>query len=38
MGRNKELNGAKSAKKDDFYTGLHDIEDEMRHYKAHHRR
>ena len=37
MGRNKELNGAKSAKKDDFYTGLHDIEDEMRHYKAHFR-
>lgn len=37
MGRNKELNGAKSAKKDDFYTGLHDIEDEMRHYKDHFR-
>ena len=37
MGRNKELNGAKSTKKDDFYTGLHDIEDEMRHYKDHFR-
>jgi len=32
---NKNLNAAKSAKKDEFYTQLVDIENELRHYKAH---
>lgn len=32
---NKNLNQAKSAKKDEFYTQLADIENELRHYKAH---
>lgn len=31
----KELNSAKSAKNDEFYTQLSDIELEMKHYKAH---
>lgn len=35
MARNKELNAAKEAKKDEFYTQLVDIEDELRHYKQH---
>jgi len=30
---NKTLNKAKSAKQDEFYTQLSDIEKEMRHYK-----
>ena len=29
------LNNAKSAKKDDFYTQLDTIENELRHYKDH---
>lgn len=32
---NKILNKAKSAKKDEFYTQLSDIENELRHYKQH---
>ena len=32
---NKNLNAAKSAKKDEFYTQLVDIENELRHYRAH---
>lgn len=32
---NKNLNQAKSAKKDEFYTQLADIENELRHYKDH---
>ncbi len=32
---NKNLHKAKSAKKDEFYTQLADIEKELRHYKAH---
>lgn len=32
---NKNLNQAKSAKKDEFYTLLSDIENELRHYKEH---
>jgi hypothetical protein len=32
---NKNLNKAKSSKKDEFYTQLTDIEKEMRHYKKH---
>ena len=32
---NKNLNQAKNAKKDEFYTQLVDIENELRHYKAH---
>ncbi len=32
---NKNLNQAKSAKKDEFYTQLADIENELRHYKEH---
>lgn len=38
-GRNnsKSLSNAKSARKDEFYTGLPDIEDEMRRYKAYFR-
>lgn len=34
---NKLLNDAKKAKKDEFYTQLSDIENELRHYKAHFR-
>ena len=32
---NKNLNQAKSAKKDEFYTQLVDIESELKHYKEH---
>ena len=32
---NKNLNQAKSAKQDEFYTQLSDIENELRHYKQH---
>lgn len=32
---NKNLNTAKTGKKDEFYTQLSDIEKELRHYKAH---
>ena len=32
---NNNLNQAKNAKKDEFYTQLVDIENELRHYKAH---
>ncbi|MCR5550357.1 MAG: adenine-specific methyltransferase EcoRI family protein [Bacteroidales bacterium] len=32
---NKNLNAAKNAKKDEFYTQLVDIENELRHYKQH---
>ena len=32
---NKNLNQAKNAKKDEFYTQLIDIENELKHYKAH---
>ena len=32
---NKNLNAAKTAKKDEFYTQLSDIENECRHYKEH---
>lgn len=31
---NRGLQGAKKAKKDEFYTQLPDIERELRHYKA----
>lgn len=34
---NKNLQAAKSAKKDEFYTQLSDIEKELRHYKEHFR-
>lgn len=34
---NKTLNSAKKAKKDEFYTQLSDIENELRHYKEHFR-
>ena len=34
---NKNLNAAKSAKKDEFYTQLVDIENELKHYKEHFR-
>ena len=34
---NKLLNDAKQAKKDEFYTQLSDIENELRHYKEHFR-
>lgn len=34
---NKDLNQAKRAKKDEFYTQLSDIEAELRHYKEHFR-
>ncbi|MCY4158098.1 MAG: hypothetical protein OXF48_00600, partial [Bacteroidetes bacterium] len=33
MKKNVNLHGAKSAKKDEFYTQLRDIENELRHYK-----
>lgn len=32
---NRSLNTAKAAKKDEFYTQLHDIENELRHYRKH---
>jgi hypothetical protein len=35
MGDNAALTGAKRAKKDEFYTQRADIENELRHYKAH---
>ena len=35
MPGNKDLNTAKSARKDEFYTQLTDIEKEMRHYRQH---
>ena len=34
---NKDLTAAKRAKKDEFYTQLSDIENELRHYKEHFR-
>ena len=34
---NKNLNAAKEAKKDEFYTQLSDIENELRHYREHFR-
>lgn len=34
---NKNLHSAKSAKKDEFYTQLSDIENELKHYKDHFR-
>ena len=34
MARNENLSKAKDAKKDEFYTQLSDIENELRHYKA----
>ncbi len=34
---NRNLNAAKEAKKDEFYTQLPDIENELRHYKEHFR-
>ncbi len=35
MGNNKNLSNANKAKKDEFYTQLSDIENELRHYKEH---
>ena len=35
MAGNSNLNNAKNAKKDEFYTQLSDIENELKHYKAH---
>lgn len=35
MAKNADLNGAKSAKKDEFYTQLIDIENEVKHYRPH---
>ncbi len=37
MSQNVTLQSAKSAKKDEFYTQLSDIENELRHYKGHFR-
>ena len=37
MAGNNNLNKAKSAKKDEFYTQLSDIENELRHYGEHFR-
>lgn len=37
MAGNKNLNSAKSARKDEFYTQLTDIEKELRHYRRHFR-
>ena len=34
---NKNLNAAKEAKKDEFYTQLADIENELKHYREHFR-
>src|ERR1700760_482841 len=33
--RNRDLRGARQAKRDEFYTQLADIERETRHYKTH---
>ena len=33
--KNENLSAAKNAKKDEFYTQLVDIENELRHYKKH---
>ena len=35
MTGNRNLNSAKSARKDEFYTQLTDIEKEMRYYRKH---
>jgi hypothetical protein len=35
MAKNKQLGDARIAKKDEFYTRLEDIENELRHYKRH---
>ena len=35
MGKTADLTLAKKRKKDEFYTQLVDIENELRHYKAH---
>lgn len=35
MAGNRNLNKANKAKKDEFYTQLSDIENELRHYKEH---
>ncbi len=35
MTQNRNLHGAKRAKKDEFYTQLSDIENELAHYRAH---
>ena len=35
MANNSQLHSAKSAKKDEFYTQLSDIENELKHYKKH---
>ena len=35
MAKNTNLHQAKNAKKDEFYTQLEDIENELKHYKAH---
>ena len=35
MARNKDLQAANKAKKDEFYTQLSDIENELKHYKKH---
>lgn len=32
---NTSLNAAKAARKDEFYTQLSDIENELRHYRDH---
>lgn len=37
MSANRNLNKAKSAKKDEFYTQLVDIENELKHYRQHFR-
>ena len=37
MNKNTELNTAKAAKKDEFYTQLSDIEEELKHYTEHFR-
>lgn len=34
---NKNLNKAKEAKKDEFYTQLEDINNELKHYREHFR-
>jgi hypothetical protein len=34
---NKNLNAAKVAKKDEYYTQLRDIENELKHYRQHFR-
>ncbi len=37
MAKNRSLHAASRAKKDEFYTQLYDIENELRHYRAHFR-